>query len=259
MHKNDNQLMKQLNYQKQKQLQDQKCSNENMSYVFSTMESIYFQTTKKPEYYEKVFDYYKINDDFEFKNLEDKLYHLKTQLISYKTSVILYVQEYSYYDFPENYNAEKIQSLLNYWKKNEILREYCESIENLIFNMKKDTKIENFNFLDKINQQTKTTNSNFNEKQKFSVKAIFNQIPVIKNETNNLLENVEQSYYNNGENTKIYINTHSTADKNPIYKNIKRFENINGKTDEEIMKRNENHKNNHQVEKKKNNYENYLN
>lgn len=34
--------MKQLNYQNKKQLQDQKCSNENMYYVFTTMENIYF-------------------------------------------------------------------------------------------------------------------------------------------------------------------------------------------------------------------------
>ena len=141
--------MNQLNYQKQKQLQDQRCSNENMSYVFATMESIYFQTTIKPEYYNKVFDYWKINN-FELGNLEDKLYQLDTQIMSYETSVMLYVKKNSYYDFPENFDSEKVQLYLNYWKKNEFLKDYCVHIENLLINL--GSKKENFKRFDEINQ-----------------------------------------------------------------------------------------------------------
>ena len=152
------QSMKQLNLHKQKQLQDQMCSNENMSYVFATMESIYFDTNEKPEYNNEMFGYYKIND-FGLKKLNDKIDQLESQLLTYETSVILYVKKYSKYDFPENLNAENIQSLLNCWKKNEYLRKYCVIIENLLFSLKKDNKKMYFD----INQQTKTTDSYSNE------------------------------------------------------------------------------------------------
>ena len=241
MYQNVEQSMKQLNLHKQKQLQDQLCSNENMSYVFATMESIYFDTTKNPEYSNEIFGYYKING-FELKKLEDKIDQLESQLITYEASVILYVKKNSNYDFPENFNAEKIQSLLNSWKKNKYLRDYCEYIQNLLFNLKKDT--EKFN--DKIDQQTKTTYSNSNEKQMYSVNTLYNNIPITNNEINNMLKNVEKNYQNNGENTKININTYSNPDKNPIHKNVKHFEKINGKTSEEIMKRNDNLKNHHE-------------
>lgn len=234
-------LQIQVNKQKQRQLQDQKLSNETMSYLLATLEDIYVTITEKSSDYKERFNFYKINN-FQSKKLIEKYIQLNTQLYLLNTSVYLYKKEYSKYDFPDNFTEEDLKKSIEIIKSHPDLEIYLEFLENIFY---KDQEVDHIDLGKKIKNNLNTLNQNLltsstqseNSSPNFELTTLFNQIPNIKTDIVEKEENIAKEYLIKGDNTKISINIDSESKDNPLVHKITYSENINGKSNEEIYER----------------------